>query len=100
MLGEAVDLARLGGRIVPFGIYPSGRAELPFYDFYFKELKIINVRAAKGADFTACIDLVNKGKVDLAALITHTLPYTELNSAIRMLMEPSDDRIKVILESV
>ena len=99
MLAEAVDLVRLGGKIVPFGIYPSGQAELPFYDFYFKELQIINVRAAKGHDFSACIDLVSRGEVDLAPLITHTLPYTELNSAIRMLMEPSDERIKVILEA-
>ena len=99
MLAEAVELARLGGKVIPFGIYPSGQAELPFYDFYFKELQIINVRAAKGSDFSSCIKLVSAGEVDLEALITHSLPYTELNSAIRMLMEPSDERIKVILEA-
>ena len=99
MLAEAVELARLGGKVIPFGIYPSGQAELPFYDFYFKELQIINVRAAKGSDFSSCINLVSAGEVDLEALITHSLPYTELNSAIRMLMEPSDERIKVIMEA-
>jgi 2-desacetyl-2-hydroxyethyl bacteriochlorophyllide A dehydrogenase len=99
MLAEAVELARLGGKVIPFGIYPSGQAELPFYDFYFKELQIINVRAAKGSDFSSCIKLVSAGEVDLEALITHSLPYTELNSAIRMLMEPSDERIKVIMEA-
>jgi len=26
------------------------------------------------------------------------VPYTELGSAIRLLMEPSDERLKVILE--
>ena len=100
LLGEAVALARPGGKIIPFAIYPSGQAELPFYDFYFKELEIVNVRAARGRDFNECIELVSKNKVDLGALITHTLPYTELNDAIRMLMEPSDERIKVILEGV
>ena len=72
----------------------------PFYDFYFKELQISNVRAAKGRDFTECIELVRRGKLNLGALITHTFPYTELNNAIRMLMEPSDERLKVILERV
>ena len=100
LLGEAVALARPGGKIVPFGVYPSEKAELPFYDFYFKELQISNVRAAKGRDFTECIELVSRGKVDLSTLITHTFPYTELNNAIRMLMEPSDERLKVILERV
>ena len=36
LLGEAVALARPGGKIVPFGVYPSEKVELPFYDFYFK----------------------------------------------------------------
>ena len=93
-------MARPGGKIVPYGVYPSEKVELPFYDFYFKELQISNVRAAKGRDFTECIELVSRGKVDLSTLITHTFPYTELNSAIRMLMEPSDERLKVILERV
>ena len=98
VLGEAMGLARAGGRIVPFGIYPSGAGELPFYDLYFKELEIINARAALGKDFLTGIDLVGSGKVDLGCLITHEVPYTELGSAIRLLMEPSDERLKVILE--
>ena len=98
VLAEAIDLARLGGKIIPFAIYPSGTAELPFYDFYFKELEIINVRAAKGKDFEECIKLVSQQQVDLAALITHSMPYTQLNEALTMLMEPSDERLKVIME--
>lgn len=100
MLAEAVALARPGGKIIPFGVYPSGQADLPFYEFYFKELEIVNVRAAKGRDFRECITLVRQGKVDLGTLITHTFPYTELNDAIRMLMEPNNERLKVILEGV
>ena len=100
LLGEAIALARPGGKIIPFGVYPSEKVDLPFYDFYFKELQISNVRAAKGRDFTECIELVRRGKLNLGALITHTFPYTELNNAIRMLMEPSDERLKVILERV
>ena len=99
VLAEAIDIARHGACIVPFGIYGSGAAELPFYDFYFKELKLINARAALGQDFPKSIDLVQSGAVDLAALITHTLPVTELNSAIKMLIEPSDQRLKIILET-
>jgi len=100
VLGEAMDLARLGGKIIPFAIYPSGSAELPFYDLYFKELQVLNARAAKGKDFEECIKLVGDGRVDLGALITHALPYTELNDAIQMLIEPSDERLKIILEGV
>ena len=100
LLGEAVALARPGGRIIPFGVYPSEKIELPFYDFYFKELEITNVRAAKGRDFSESIELVKQGKINIVALITHTRPITELDNAIQMLTEPSDKRIKIIMESL
>ncbi len=99
VLAEAIDIARHGACIVPFGIYGSGSAELPFYDFYFKELKLINARAALAQDFPKSIDMVQSGAVDLASLITHRLPVSELGDAIKMLIEPSDRRLKIILET-
>ena len=56
------------------------------------------MRAAKGRDFRESIKLVSQGILDLDPLITHTLPYTDLNKAIQMLIEPNDNRLKVILE--
>lgn len=97
VLAEAMDLTRTGGKIIPFGIYAASEGKLPFYEFYFKELAIINARAAKGEDFIKGIDLVRSGKVDLAPLITHQVPFTELSEAIRLLIEPSDERLKIIL---
>jgi 2-desacetyl-2-hydroxyethyl bacteriochlorophyllide A dehydrogenase len=98
VLAEAMDIARVGGRIIPFGIYAALEGKLPFYEFYFKELDIINARAALPTDFPASIKLVEEGKVDLAPFITHTYPLAELSEAIKLLMEPSDERLKVILE--
>ena len=98
VLAEAMDLARFGGRIIPFGIYAALEGKLPFYELYFKELDIINTRAALPSDFPASIKLVEEGKVDLAPFITHIYPLDELTEAIKLLMEPSDERLKVILE--
>ncbi len=98
ILAEAIDLARTGGKIVPFGIYAADEGKLPFYEFYFKELAIINARAAKGEDFIKGIELVRSGAVDLGPLITHQVPFTDLAEAIRLLIEPSDERLKIILD--
>ena len=98
VLAEAMDLARFGGRIIPFGIYAALEGKLPFYELYFKELDLINTRAALPSDFPASIKLVEEGKVNLAPFITHTYPLEELTEAIKLLMEPSDERLKVILE--
>jgi Zinc-binding dehydrogenase len=47
-LAQAIDLVRIGGCILPFGIYTETEAALSFYQLYFKELQILNARAAKG----------------------------------------------------
>ncbi len=98
VLAEAIDIARVGGRIIPFGIYAEQSGELPFYEFYFKELAIINARAALPTDFPLSIKLVEEGKVNLGPFITHTFPLIKLSEAIKLLMEPSNERLKVILE--
>jgi L-iditol 2-dehydrogenase len=95
---QAIDIARPGARLLLFGIYTATEAALPFYELYYKELSIISARAARRADFPACIDLVSRGEIDLDSLISHVLPLSELSAAIRMLEERDDLRMKVVLD--
>ena len=95
---QAIDLASLGGCLLLFGIYTAEEAALPFYQLYFKELSIINARAAKRDDYPACIDLVGSGQVELEPMISHVLPLDDLERAITMLGERDDQRMKVILD--
>jgi len=95
---QAIDIARPGARLLLFGIYTATEAALPFYELYYKELSIISARAARRADFPACIDLVSRGEIDLDSLISHVLPLSELSAALRMLEERDDSRMKVVLD--
>ncbi len=97
-LVQAIALARVGGRILTFGIYTETKAELPFYQLYFKELQILNARAAKGGDYAPSIDLVKSGAVRLRPLISHEMPLDDLGKALGTL-ESSDARsMKIILQ--
>lgn len=98
VLAQAIQLARLGGRIVPFGIYTEKEGSLPFYDLYFKELAVINARVAKSEDYPACIDFVKRGVVQLKPLISHTLGLDEMNAALDMLDSGDSNRMKIILD--
>ena len=98
VLAEAIDLSRIGGRIIPFGIYATMEGKLPFYEFYFKELNIINARAALPNEFTECIKMVEENKVNLSPFITHTYKISELSEALLHLDNPNDRRLKVIIE--
>ena len=99
-IADAIAMARLGATVLNFGISSATQGSLPFYQFYYKELKFVNSRAAKPEDFPVCIDLVARGVLNLKRLATHVVPLVDLEKAIAMLVADSeaDRRIKVILE--
>jgi L-iditol 2-dehydrogenase len=101
VLAEAIELVRIGGRILLFGIYTVTEGVLPFYDLYYKEIQIINSRVAKPEDFPACIDFVARGVVNLDLLISHTLPLAEIDQALDMLASGTGNskRLKIILQN-
>jgi len=81
-----------------FGIISAKEGALPFYELYFKELTLINARAATAEDFTGMIDLVGRGVVRLEPLITHRMHLNELEAAIGLVEDGADDRLKIILD--
>jgi len=97
-LAQAFNLARIGGRILNFGIYTDTEGALPFYQLYYKELIIFNPRAAKTDDFQPSIDLVKSGAVKLLPLISHEMPLDELSEALATLKSSTIDTMKVILK--
>ena len=98
ILAEAIELVRLGGRILPFGIYTETKGELPFYNLYFKEIQVVNARVAKPEDYPASIDFIRRGVVDLKPLITHTFFINDINKALDMLDGGDSSCIKIILD--
>ncbi len=96
-IASAVRMARRAGSVLLFGISTMTEASLPFYQFYFKELTLVNARAAKSEDYPVTIDLVARGVLNLEALITHVVPLPELGKALALLDSDSDERMKVII---
>lgn len=97
-LADAITMARFGGRLLMFGIITASEGALPFYQLYFKELALINARVAKSEDYPASINLVERGIVRLEPLVSHVMPFGELQKAIGMLASESSQRMKIILE--
>jgi 2-desacetyl-2-hydroxyethyl bacteriochlorophyllide A dehydrogenase len=97
-IADAVRMARAGGRIALFGISSATGGDLPFYDLYFKELTLINSRAALARDFPATIELVERGALQLAPLVTHRMALDELSAALELLEDGAGERLKIILD--
>lgn len=97
-IADAIRMARFGGRILMFGITSTTSGTLPFYDLYFKELTLINNRAATAQDFPVMIDLVARGVVRLEPLVTHRMALDELGAALGMVEDGAERRLKIILD--
>jgi L-iditol 2-dehydrogenase len=97
-IADAIRMVRPGGRVVLFGITSATSGELPFYDLYFKELTLINNRAATAEDFPVMIDLVARGAVRLEPLVTHRMALDELGAALEMVEDGAERRLKIILD--
>ena len=65
---QAVELAVIGGRLLVFGIVSSPPDGLDWYELYYKELDIVNARAARPRDYARGVDLAASGVLQLAPL--------------------------------
>ncbi len=98
-LASAIHMVRAGGRILMYGIITAKEGALPFYDLYFKELRLINARVAKSEDYPGSIALVERGAVRLGPIVSDVMPLGDLKAAIKMLgAEGSSQRLKIILD--
>ena len=98
VLAQAMDLVRLGGRVLGYGIHTNTEGSLPFYDMYFKEIQFINARAATDKDFVSCLELVGSGAVNLKPLISDVLPLEQLGKAMEMVGTDAPQRMKIIMD--
>jgi L-iditol 2-dehydrogenase len=98
VLADSIRMVRFGGRIILFGIMSVNEGALPFYDLYFKELTLLNNRAATSDEFPLMIDLVARGAVRLEPLVTHYMGLSELETALELINDGADRRLKIILD--
>jgi 2-desacetyl-2-hydroxyethyl bacteriochlorophyllide A dehydrogenase len=83
-LAQAVGLVRPGGTILVFGIVSATSGDFPFYQLYLKEISVVNSRAALPRDYAAAIDLVARGKVDVAPILARRSDLDDAAAALEM----------------
>ena len=94
--GQAIALARIGGRIMSYGTMTESEGRLRFYDLYYKELQISNPRAAKPEDFPVAISIAARGGVRLEPLVTHRFELSDVERAFEV--ASSGGALKVLVE--
>lgn len=81
-LVQATEVAGAGASLLMFGTIAGTADAMPTYEWYHKELTLVNTRAARPRDFAAAITSVRDGLVRPGRLVTSTYPVAETGEAI------------------
>ncbi len=98
-LGQAVRLAFPGGTILVFGTITESTSSEPFpwYDMYYRELTIVNPRAALGRDYDRAIAIAAEGTLKLEPLWSESFRLADAAAAFEAL-GPGSTRLKVTID--
>jgi D-arabinitol dehydrogenase (NADP+) len=83
---RAISLAKMGGKVVVFGVAPEeARISVSPYEIYKREIKLIGTFAQTHC-FERALELLSTGKVKVRELITHTFPLEEYAKALNVVL--------------
>jgi L-idonate 5-dehydrogenase len=103
---QALELARRHGCVLGFGVPDKdavdGRVRFPLFAMQRKELTLfttVNTGENPAADYAAALDWIARGRVDVRPLISHVLPFAQIQHAFELAVDkpPAERPIKVIL---
>ncbi len=97
-VGQAVEMARLGGRLVLVGIPGEDRVTLKHSTARRKGLTIRMSRRMKHV-YPRAIKLVEGGQIDLRGLVSHHFPLRGIVEAFRLNAAYADNVLKVVVHS-
>jgi 2-desacetyl-2-hydroxyethyl bacteriochlorophyllide A dehydrogenase len=98
MVALSTESIASGGKVLLFGTGSQPLTGVNPYSLYFKEVNLINSRAASRTDWQPAINLVGSGVINLQPLVTHLIPLHEIQKAFNMVDERIEKFIRVAVE--
>jgi 2-desacetyl-2-hydroxyethyl bacteriochlorophyllide A dehydrogenase len=95
-LAHAMRLAQTGGTVVAYGIITSDLNGVPGYELYARELTITASRGA-GDLYAAAAQLIARGAVRVAPLVSHRLPLDQIHQGFALMTERSEHALRIVL---
>lgn len=96
-VAQAIRAVDRGGAILLFALFPPGSTyPIPLHDLGKDGITITHSYAGPPADMRTALDAIAGGTVDVASLITHRLPLSDIGDAFK-LVEAAGESLKVIV---
>ncbi|MEW5947099.1 MAG: alcohol dehydrogenase catalytic domain-containing protein [bacterium] len=81
LVNDAIGVVRRGGRVLLFGMNSNARCEFRQYDVTRNEIRILGTFIANHT-FPATVQLLESGRLDPSALITHRITLDEIHAGM------------------
>lgn len=95
---QGLDLLRKKGQYSQVGLFATPEISFDLEKIIQKEIRIVGSRSQKPEDWEPSLALMNEGKVNAKALVTHEFDITEWDKAYQAIK--SGEAIKVLLTPV
>jgi threonine dehydrogenase-like Zn-dependent dehydrogenase len=86
-LADAVELLRVGGRLVLAGVRPADAGHFPIERFRIKQLEMVGVSGTSTEAVRRAVETIAAGTYPFQLLHTHVFPLSRAADAIRLLGE-------------
>ena len=99
-ISQCMEMVRPQGTLVAFGV-PDHEIyrDFSYTAFFRKNLTMIgSVGPEVVPNYTLARDMIAQGRIDVSPLITHTLPFQEIQRAYELFVGRLDGAIKVIVD--
>ncbi|MGA4668472.1 alcohol dehydrogenase catalytic domain-containing protein [Propionibacteriaceae bacterium Y1923] len=97
LANQALEMAAIGGRVNYFGGFPKGSTvEMDPNLIHYNELVVTGGSNARRADVVQAVNLLSSGRLEVAPVVTHQFPLTELDAALEAVRERHGLKVAVL----
>ena len=98
-INQCMDLVKRDGTILAFGVPDDPTYPFGFGNFFRKNIRFIgSVGPDAQNNFPLAMDMIAQGRIDVSPIITHRLPFTEVQRGFELSLHKKDEAIKIVLE--
>ena len=98
-INQCMDLVKRDGTILAFGVPDDPTYPFGFGNFFRKNIRFIgSVGPDAQNNFPLAMDMIAQGRIDVSPIITHRMPFTEVQRGFELSLHKKDEAIKIVLE--
>ena len=98
-INQCMDLVKRDGTILAFGVPDEPTYPFGFGDLFRKNIRLIgSVGPDAQNNFPLAMDMIAQGRIDVSPMITHRLPFTDVQRGFELSLYKKDEAIKIVLE--